>query len=43
VRITSDGGCNGSDLNCRWWPEWVPARDLVVELFGADADQSPWP
>lgn len=43
ARITSDGGWDGSTLDGRWWPEWVPARQLVAELFGPDADHCPFP
>lgn len=43
VRITSDGGWDGSRYPDGWWPEWVPARRLAVELFGPAADRSPFP
>ncbi len=43
VRITSDGGWDGTVIGGRWWPEWVPARQLVTRLFGPDADRSPFP
>lgn len=42
VRITSDGRWHGSDGDGRPWPEWMPARQLVIELFGADADICPF-
>jgi hypothetical protein len=43
VEITSDGVWDKGTLTARRWPGWVPARRLVVELFGPDADQCPFP
>lgn len=43
VLISSDGGWDGTSYAGTWWPEWVTARHLVVELFGSDADRSPFP
>jgi hypothetical protein len=43
VRISSDGGWDGTVIDGRRWAEWVPARRLVVELFGPGADRSPFP
>ena len=43
VRISSDGGWNGTVIDGRSRPDWVPARRLVVDLFGPDADRSPLP
>ena len=43
VRITSDGDWHGTTIDGRWWPEWMPARQLVTRLFGPDADACPFP
>lgn len=41
LRVTSEGAWNGTTLAGQWWPEWLAARRLVVEVFGPEADRSP--
>lgn len=42
VRLSTDGGWDGTADASAWYPEWVSARRLVIELFGAAADRSPF-
>lgn len=42
-RLAFDGRWDGTTYDGHWYPEWVAARRLISELFGADADRSPFP